>query len=475
MMSLATLRRYAARALTPAFLAFALLVGGASLEGDFLKAVLFALSGALLAGLFLFAGPWWKGPVAVIPVFAGLLAVLLVVQVVPLPPGWVGDLPVREAAGKSLEALGLEPGPAALSLAPEATVAGLLAFLAPFCGFALVAAVKWSRGAGLLKWAIPALGAASAALGLAQVILGKAMPELYFYDFTALGLPVGVFSNPNHQASFLLMCLPFVAVLAADLRRDWEGSDEDAALSLVAGVLGLMILAGILGAGSAAGYLLLVPVLVLSLAAAFAGRRKSKDRAAGGRLAGLAIAAMVLGFAALVVFTSPRLTGLGYTSFEDGPASRIGINRVSAVMIEDHWAAGTGLGAYQDVYRLYEDPDTVSRVFIAHAHNDYYEWVIETGLAGSVLLGAFLLAWSYWFLRLWTGSRADALRLRRAASIACLVPVLHSLVDYPLRTPGIAVLAAMCLALMIVPRQRSEAPLPEAEQSGDEELRTVTL
>jgi hypothetical protein len=33
------------------------------------------------------------------------------------------------------------------------------------------------------------------------------------------------------------------------------------------------------------------------------------------------IAAMVLGFAALVVFTSPRLTGLGYTSFEDGPAS----------------------------------------------------------------------------------------------------------------------------------------------------------
>ena len=71
MMSLATLRRYAARALTPAFLAFALLVGGASLEGDFLKAVLFALSGVLLAGLFLFAGPWWKGPVAVVAVFVG--------------------------------------------------------------------------------------------------------------------------------------------------------------------------------------------------------------------------------------------------------------------------------------------------------------------------------------------------------------------------------------------------------------------
>jgi O-antigen ligase len=475
MMSLETFKRYAARALTPAFLAFALLVGGASLEGEFLKAVLFALSGAVLAGLFLFAGPWWKGQAAVVLAFAGLLALVLMVQVLPLPSGWLQDLPIREAARNSLEALGLGSGPQAVSLAPEATVAGLLAFLAPLCGFALVAAVKWSRGAGLLKWTIPALGAASAALGLAQVILGKAMPELYFYDFTALGFPVGVFSNPNHQASFLLMCLPFVAVLAADMRRDWEGSDEDVALAMVAGALGLMILAGILGAGSAAGYLLLVPVLVLSLAVAFAGRRKSKDSASGASLAGLAILPMILGFAALVVFTSPRLTGLGYTSFEDGPASRIGINRVSAVMIEEHWAAGTGLGTYQDVYRLYEDPDTVSRVFIAHAHNDYYEWVIETGLAGTVLLGAFLILWSYWFLRLWTGYKAEALRLRRAASIACLVPVLHSLVDYPLRTPGIAVMAAMCLALMIVPRQKSEAPLPKAEQAGDEELRIVTL
>jgi hypothetical protein len=33
----------------------------------------------------------------------------------------------------------------------------------------------------------------------------------------------------------------------------------------------------------------------------------------------------------------------------------------------------------------------------------------------------------------------------------------------------------MCLALMIVPRQKSEAPLPKAEEAGDEDLRIVTL
>ena len=475
MISLAASRRYAARALTPAFLAFALLVGGASLEGEFLQAVLFTISGALLGCLFLFAGAWWTGQAALVLAWAAILALVLVAQVLPLPVSWLEELPIRGDARLSLEALGLGAGPSTLSLAPEATIAGLLAFLAPLCGFAIVAAIKWSRGAGLLKWVIPALGAASAALGIAQVILGKAVPELYFYDFTARGFPVGVFSNPNHQASFLLMCLPFVAVLVADLRRDWEGSDEDMALATVAGALGLMILAGILGAGSAAGYLLLVPVLILSIAVVFAGRRKSKESAPRLSLAGLAILPMILGFAALVVFTSPRLTGLGYTSFEDGPASRIGINKVSAVMIEDHWAAGIGLGTYEDVYRLYEDPDTVSSTFIAHAHNDYYEWVIETGLAGTALLGGFLLIWFFWFLRLWTGAKAEALKLRRAASIACLVPILHSLVDYPLRTPGIAVLAAMCLALMIVPRQKSEAPLPKAEEAADDDLRIVTL
>ncbi|MGA1343752.1 MAG: hypothetical protein ACO33A_12065, partial [Hyphomonas sp.] len=70
-------------------------------------------------------------------------------------------------------------------------------------------------------------------------------------------------------------------------------------------------------------------------------------------------------------------------------------------------------------------------------------------------------------------SQADGLTLRRAASVACLVPVLHSLVDYPLRMPAVAVLAAMCLALMVVPQKRAEPVAGEGE--AGEGLRTVTL
>lgn len=468
---LSVLRRNAARSLLPAMMLAALLTGGASLEGEFAKGALFVASGLLLGCLFLFSHSWAKGAAASVLAICVLTILVLIVQIVPLPVRVTESLPLRSDALAALNALGIKPSSLPISLERDATFAGIVAFLAPLAGFCLVAAIKWSRGASLLKWIIPLLGGAGALLGLAQVLIGKEAPWLYLHEFTSRDLPVGVFANPNHQASFLLMCLPFIAVLASEIRRDWEGHDEDVVRATITAVLGLMILAGVFGAGSAAGYILLAPVLLFSLVLFLGGGRKGK----GSSLIGMAALPLVLGFAALVVFTSPRLTGLGQTSFEDGPASRIGINRVSARMIEENWVWGTGLGSYEDVFRLYEDPETVSSTYIAHAHNDYFEWVIETGSAGTVLLAAFLAWWMFHFVRLWLNTKAEAWRLRRAAAISCLVPVLHSLVDYPLRTPAIAVLAAICLALMVVDRARREARLPKEEEEDAGTLRVVTL
>lgn len=464
------LRRQGARALTPLFLLAALLTGGASLEGEAQQAVLFAFSGFVLASLLVFSPGWLRGGVVTVLLFAVAVAVLLVAQILPLSAELTAGLPGRAEAREVLAALGEVPQALSLSLAPEATLAGLLAFLAPLAGFCLVAALKPSRGAGILKWFIPGFGAASALLGIAQVILGKAEPALYLYEFTAKGLPVGVFSNPNHQASFLLMCLPFAGALAADLRRDWEGSDAEMAQATYVSLTALLIITGILGAGSVAGYLMLLPVALFSLVIFLSGRPPAR----GNGLAGLALLPLIFGLAALIIFSSPRLTGLGVTSLDDGPGSRMAINRISAGLLAEHWQAGSGLGTYADIYRMEEDPGTASSVYVAHAHNDYFEWIIETGLAGGVLLAAFLIWWAAWFVRIWSGAEREAFRLRRAASVACLVPILHSLVDYPLRTPAIAVFAGICLALMIVPRARPEAP---DMQAGDEQgaVRSVEI
>jgi len=463
------LRRYGARTLVPLFLLVAVITGGASLEGEHVQALVFALSGFVLAVVFGLGLGWAGGPVRSLLLFALCLAALGIAQIVPLPLSLTNELADRDVAYSGLAALGQPPEVFSLSLSPERTAASLLAFLTPLAAFCLVSALKWSRGAEMLRWTIPLLGAASALLGLAQVFLGE-NPRLYLYEFTSVGLPAGFFSNVNHQASFLLMCLPFAAALAGDLRRDWDAGDAQVARAIVLAACGLLIIAGIFGAGSVAGYILLAPVSLLSLMLLGGGGRGAASPVFG---AGLCLG--ILLFAGAFVFSSPVLEGLGVTSLDDSDLSRVGIARTSAQVLEAHWQAGTGLGSFEEVYHLYEDPATVVDVYVAHVHNDYLEWLIETGLAGAVLLAAFLVWFLTWFIRVWTSSKAGSAGLRRAASIACLVIVLHSFVDYPLRTPSIAALGAMCLALMIVPRNSRDG-LPAAETAGPAEaLRTVTL
>ncbi|MBI1399417.1 O-antigen ligase family protein [Hyphomonas sp.] len=464
-------RRFAVRSLAPVFLAGAVLIGGASLEGEQVQAIGFAVSAFLLAGLFLFSGaaPRSLSNWAVLA-FCAALAALCAAQIARLPVGIVQAWPDRDVALAGLAVLG-RPAPAALALsfAPEATVGAFLAFLMPVAGFFLIALIKWSRGAALLGWAIPLIGAASALLGLAQVFLGNE-PRLYLYKFTSEGLPAGFFSNVNHQASFLLMCLPFVAAQAGDLRRSWEGGDNQVALAIVWLACFLLLVTGILGAGSVAGYILLAPVSVLSAFLLGSGRR-----GAGSRWMGAGLAAAIIVFAGAFVFSSPVLEGLGVTSLEESELSRVGIARTSAEILRNHWKFGTGLGTFEQVYHLYENPKTVTSTYVAHAHNDYLEWLIETGIAGTILLAVFIVWWLVQFVRVWINNKRGGAGLRRAASIACLVIVLHSFVDYPLRTPAIATLGAMCLALMVVARERKDGPAGTTPAAAAAPLKTVTL
>jgi O-antigen ligase len=463
------LRRYGARTLVPTFLVLAAFTGGSSFEAEHLQAIMFGVSAFLLAAFFGWGFGWITGPVKSVIAFAFCLALLAGIQLFPFPTEMTASLPDRDAAYHGLNALGHSPAAFSLSLSPEATQGAFLAFLMPLAAFCLVARLKWSRGAALLKWTIPLLGAASAVLGLAQVFLGNE-PRLYLYDRTSEGLPAGFFANVNHQASFLLMTLPFVAALAADLQRGWQAGDSQVAQAVILAACGLLIIGGVFGAGSVAGYILLAPVTLLSILILGGGRQRSN-----GPIFGAGLAVGIILFAGAFVFTSPVLEGLGITSLDDSDLSRIGIARTSAEILDRHWQFGTGLGAFDEVYHLYEDPATVVYVYVAHVHNDYMEWLIETGLAGGILLGAFLVWFLVWFVRVWTNSKSGASGLRRAASIACLVILLHSFVDYPLRTPVIAALGAMCLALMIVPRTRDEAPLSKEETAAGNEVRIVTL
>jgi O-antigen ligase len=110
---------------------------------------------------------------------------------------------------------------------------------------------------------------------------------------------------------------------------------------------------------------------------------------------------------------------------------------------------------------MYEGPRQVYSAFVNHAHNDYAEVFLEGGLFAVALFVAFLLWFAVAALRAWlpAGSRSlSALDrgLPKAAAIAILLLLLHSGVDYPLRTTALASLFAFLCALLIAPSRGGE-------------------
>ena len=120
---------------------------------------------------------------------------------------------------------------------------------------------------------------------------------------------------------------------------------------------------------------------------------------------------------------------------------------------------GSGLGSFRRIYAVYEDHDRLDpTAYVPHAHNDYVELALETGIPGLIVLLLFLLWWGRAAWRAWAGPGSGD--YARAAAVASAAILVHSLVDFPLRTAGISAVFAMCLALMI--RQRPAAPAEPA-------------
>ena len=88
----------------------------------------------------------------------------------------------------------------------------------------------------------------------------------------------------------------------------------------------------------------------------------------------------------------------------------------------------------------------MTNTYVIHAHNDYAELALETGVAGILLMLLFLAWWAVAVWRVWR--TAEAGPFARAASIASAAMLVHSLVDFPLRTAAMSACFAMCLALL---------------------------
>jgi len=263
--------------------------------------------------------------------------------------------------------------------------------------------------------------------------------------------PFGPFINRNHYAAWGLMALPLAWVKFAGRHARRE---RQVLWALVLLVLGISVLLSRSRAGLGL-FVLAFPLYWWLSRGARRGRRATL-------VLGLAIV-LLAGAATWAIDTGAVLSRWAtlndlFTRPESLLEHRAQMWRDTGAMVRDHLWTGSGLETYgvlSDSYRtFYSDRRWLQ------AHNDYLQWLAETGLVGAALALWFLFALYRTGAEKLRSANGSERRLAAGVLTGILLVLLHSLVDFPLRIPANALLFAALLALLAAPANR--APSPES-------------
>jgi O-antigen ligase len=435
-----------------AVLILALLLGGGTNQG-LLSDTAIQLASLPLIGLavaqLLFHGAAPKSGWAIALLI--LILVLPMLQLIPLRPDWWVQLPGRASIASAYDTVGIARPWLPISLTPAATVRSALSLL-PATAIFLAMMRLAERERWWLTFVILLLVLISVAVDLLQVMHGPDSP-LYFYEITNKGSAVGFFANRNHNAALLYAAIPLAAALGLSL-----GHVRPAQRQLGLFFVGLVVVGAVLGlaiTGSRAGLALglLAGLTCIVLTAAHRSRRWRRTRvlvAIGGNLLALVLA-FQFGFVALA-------TRLEHSDLIDD--IRWPVAKVTFDTAQAYDPVGTGFGSFVPIFQSVEPRDLLATYYINHAHNDWLELWLDGGIPALALAALFLL----WFfgssLRVWftRSLSAQSASMGRAGSTVIFLLLLHSIVDYPLRTTALMVLFAFCAGLLIPSSDGLSAP-----------------
>jgi O-antigen ligase len=421
----------------PAYL-FACLVLGGSAQGIWQNMILQLAGVAIIAWAAVDKGsePLSRSARHLLIIGIAVIAVVAL-QLVPLPPHvWV-HLGPRGNLAQGFRALGIAIPPEPVSVAPARTLDSLLGVIPPL---AIVCAMVRLR-AYRPQWLAVALIAgtlAGIALGALQVASSSAeLSPWYLYEDTSPGRGVGFFANADHMATLLVVTIPFLAAMIATGKS--TNMQRYSAIVATAAGLAIVILVGLALNRSLAGYGLALPVIAASALVILP---------AGSRLRAWVVSSALLLVIGAVFALETTAIGSGRIGEHASTAvqSRAELLSTTSRAASDFMPFGSGLGSFQSVYPLYERPEQVTTTYVIHAHNDFAEVALELGIAGILLMILFLAWWGAAVWRAWRSPESGP--FARAAAIASAAVLIHSLVDFPLRTAAIAAVFGTCLALL---------------------------
>ncbi|MBK6726643.1 MAG: O-antigen ligase family protein [Xanthomonadales bacterium] len=380
-----------------------------------------------------------------------LMATWIALQLLPLPPTLWMRLPERAAIAADLAAAGVAVGWRPITFDATATLRAALAWLPPIA-LALAALGLDSHSRVRMVQALLLICVFAILIGFAQLAGGQHSP-LRWHTHTNTLEAVGPFANRNHFASLLALAVPLATawIISATRPRPRQMAvlTHNTRLGVAITIL-VLLLVGIAVSRSRAGLLLAAVAVVLSAALAWRNHQESPLRAhAPGARRWLALA----GLLGLVFGIQYGLVGLldrvQQDPFED-MRWRIAANTLQAARALA--PTGAGAGTFPVTYVQFEPAEQRSAFFVNRAHNDWAEWWLEGGLPMLLLLLVALLILLRATLAAWR-SQGEYAPWRRAATFSVWLVLLHSLVDYPLRTTAIATVTALLLAIVFAARR----------------------
>ena len=365
-----------------------------------------------------------------------VLLALPLLQLVPLPPSIWQALPVRHLESATLSLVGEKESWQPLTISRPRTVAAFLAIL-PAVGVMWAAATRPVKDRRVLLLAIATIGLVSALLGALQMASG---PEAFrLYDQSHRGWLTGFHANRNAAADALLIASLALSAWVVSGRTRLEVR----ALAPLAAAQAVLFVALVM-TGSRTGIALTIVtlafhVLIFQKFAAGAGRRSL--------VGAMAMVGAVLIAIPVALSGTSRLASVA-ARFDVTGDARATLWQDTLAAILAFWPAGSGLGTFSSAVSPFEAPEHLDRFYPNRAHNDYFEFILETGvLAPLVMIGVAAL-----IVMLARRSWRQSIRQRPILLFAIgtlAIVALHSIVDYPLRNMALACLAGVAAGMLV--------------------------
>ena len=396
-------------------------------------------------------GPVLRASRPALALLALWLAYLLV-QWLPMPAEWVRELsPQAAALHAGADYLGAER-PVTLSIDPHASFVFWLKSCAWALAFVLTLLLAHSRRR--LTW----LCLAIVASGVLQAYYGSLM-HLMKLDYEVLGMPIahssqasGGYVNRNHLAGLLEMSLAVgIGLMIGQLedrpRRSWREFSHDVAVLLLSrkAILRLLLVIMVVALVMTRSRMGNTAFFASLLVAGAIGLALSRHAPRGTVLliaSLIAIDLAVIGTWFGVERTVKRITDTTVQQVEE----RVDPSVYAVKIAEDYPLFGTGGGTFYTAFTRYRGPGIDA--YYDHVHNDYVQFLAETGAIGIALMGLFVLsAFACAVLAQWRRSDPQLRGVAFGVVMGVVAIGIHSTVDFNLQIPANAFIFVILLAL----------------------------